>query len=325
MTELHARLSQPPFAGMAIADQLILPTPLVETPLFLTLADVYVVSCPTLVMRSLEGVVYRTLRRNNPADFGPRFGPVFEKYVGRCLDSAEVRYWDETRLKASLPGVGKCVDFLIHEPDCTVFIEAKGIEASTLGRVSHTGSLLLRAIKDSAVNAIEQVMGTQRRIDQLRIDSPLANRGMEKFAVIVTFDDLFLGSNCEFGEYLSPRLQAQLASPLPLPLEHVFFLTIDEFERLLIRVKQGSTTLGGALRHARAQDADRKTRKFSFQQHLDSLSTQKDRLPILENALDDLSQRCILRMPPGQRGGSPSESSRNGSISSDSNPSKEEE
>jgi|APLak6261669087_1056070.scaffolds.fasta_scaffold00045_12 hypothetical protein len=303
--ELHTKLSQPPYSGMSVADQQVLPTPLLDSPLLQTATGSFVVISPTLLMRSLESAVYRTLRRNDPSAFGPRFGPVFERYVGRVLDSAKVDYFDETRLQGLLPGTGKCVDFLIHEADATILIDAKGIELSALGRVSQTGELLFRTIKDSAVKAIEQGMETLRRIHALPADSAIADRDDEKFVIVVTFDDLFLGSNYEFGALfgsaLVPRLQNQFGGTLPLPMEHVFFLSIDEFERLLVRLEGGANTIGSILRHARSNDADGRTRKFHFIQHLESIAKQSKRLPILQAGLETLCDRCIGRVPPEQR------------------------
>jgi len=314
--ELHTWLTRPEQMGRSVADQLILPTPLLEAPLIQNVFGHYLVISPVLTMRALESVVYRTLRRDDPAAFGQKFGPVFERYVGRCMDSASVKYLDETRLKALMPGAGKVVDFRVAEPDCTVFIDAKGIEMSALGRVSQTGELLLRTLKESAVKAIEQGMVTINRVKVLPKDSPIADRGEEKFVVVVTFDDLFLGSNYEFealfGSAFVPRLEKQLGGPLPVPLEHVFFLSIDEFERMLVRVHDGGHTMGSLLRHARKNDADGKTRKFHFQQHLESISKQSKRIPMLQEGLENLCMRCVERVPPEKRTLPPGWSPRSG-------------
>jgi len=303
--ELTAWLNQPEHVGRPPADQLILPTPLVESPLVQNVFGHYLVLSPVLTMRALESVVYRTLRRGDPAAFGQKFGPVFERYIGRCMDSARVKYLDEAGLKGLLPGTGKVVDFRVAEADCTVFIDAKGIEMSALGRVSQTGELLLRTLKESGVKAIEQGMATINRVKALAKESPIADRGEEKFIVIVTFDDLFLGSNYEFGSLFGsgfvPRLERQLGGPLPVPLEHVFFLSIDEFERMLVKVYDGGNTIGSLLRHARTNDADGKTRKFHFQQHLESVAKQSKRIPMLQDGLEELCKRCIRRVPPEHR------------------------
>jgi hypothetical protein len=303
--ELHAWLVAEEFQGMSVADQKILPTPLLDTPLIRAASGDYVIISPTLLSRSLESAIYRMLRRSNPANFGDQFGPIFEKYVGRCLTDSGLEYIDEGELKARLQGPGKCVDFLLMEDDCHVLIDAKGIEMSARGRVSQRADLVLQAIKTSAVKAIEQGMATSRRIRDLSSTNPLAQGRDEMFLLIVTFDDLFLGNNSEFdtifGKHLLPRLERDYGLPLPIPLDHVFFLSIDELERLLVRVYAKNASVGGILRYARTQDASDRTRKFTFQQHLDSLTTQEKRLPMLERGLANICQRCIIRLPPELR------------------------
>lgn len=253
-------------------------------------------------MRSLELFVYRTLRRNNPAEFGDKFGPMFERYVGRCLTDAEMQYIDEKGLEAKLPGSGKCVDFLLMEDDCQVLIDAKGIEMSARGRVSQRAELVLQAIKSSAVKAIEQGMATSARIRNLPATDALARGREEVFLLVVTFDDLFLGSTFDFsaifGEHLLPRLERDYGVPLPIPVDHIFFVSIDELEWLLACVHGKDASVGDILRHARNEDRSHSTRKFMFQQHLDSLVTEEKRLPMLQKALDDLCHRCIRLLPP---------------------------
>lgn len=304
--ELHSWLVGTEFKGMSVADQKILPTPLVDTPLIRVAVGDYIIVSPTLLMRSLELFVYRTLRRNNPAEFGKKFGPMFETYVGRCLTDAGLRYIDEKGLEAKLPGSGKCVDFFLIEDDCQVLIDAKGIEMSARGRVSQRAELVLEAIKSSAVKAIEQGMATSARIRNLPATDALARGREEIFLLVVTFDDLFLGSNFDFGaifgEHLLPRLERDYGVPLPIPIDHIFFLSIDELDEWLLACVHGKdASVGDTLRHARNEDRSHRTRKFMFQQHLDSLATQEKRLPMLQKALDDLCQRCIRLLPPDLR------------------------
>jgi hypothetical protein len=303
--ELHSWLVGTEFKDMSVADQKILRTPLLDTPLIRVGVGNYIIVSPTLLMRSLELFVYRTLRRNNPAEFGNKFGPMFERYVGRCLTDAGLEYIDEKGLGAKLPGLGKCVDFLLIEDDRQVLINAKGIEMSARGRVSQRAELVLQTIKSSAVKAIEQGMATSARIRNLPATDALAHGREEVFLLVITFDDLFLGSNFDFGsifgEQLLPRLERDYGVPLPIPVDHMFFLSIDELERLLGRVHGKDASVGDILRHARNEARSHRTRKFTFQQYLDSLTTQEKRLPMLQKALDDLCQRCIRLLPPDLR------------------------
>jgi hypothetical protein len=300
IAEFYTWLNTLEFRDSPIGDQRILPSPLLDAPLICTQSGAFMIIFPTLVMRALERVVYRTLRNVDSAQFGARFGPLFETYVGRCLSDAGITYRGESWLQAQLPGVGKCVDFLITDDEGVVLIDAKGVEMSPRGRVSQRADLVISAIKESAIKAIEQGMVTSRRISESSAAQSPYPRAGETFLLVVTFDNLFLGSSADFGTifgaHVLPRLERNCGVPLPIPLQNLFFVTVDEFECLLALIHQKATTLVGMLRHARTQDADVHTRKFHFKQHLESFITPNTRLPMLNAALDALSKQCMDRL-----------------------------
>jgi hypothetical protein len=53
-----------------------------------------------------------------------------------------------------------------------------------------------------------------------------------------------------------------------VPIENMYFLTIEDFEGLVAQVRVGSTGLVQALDKAKALDADPGTSSFMFEQHL---------------------------------------------------------
>jgi hypothetical protein len=61
IAEFHVWLSNATQKNIPIADQRILPTPLLEFPLIRNDPDTYTVLFPTLAMRSMETIIYRTL------------------------------------------------------------------------------------------------------------------------------------------------------------------------------------------------------------------------------------------------------------------------
>jgi hypothetical protein len=295
IASLHNILTLGSERKQSIMDQIISPTPLVNFPL-LKVGQDFIAYYPTLLFRSLEDFIYRTLKTDKPAEFPAKFGPIFEQYVGGCFSDANVPFIDESSLAKSLCGSGKCVDFLIVEDDCNILVDAKGVEVSHLGRVSHEPEIVFRSLKASVRKAIEQGMDTARRI-ATTISTGVKSFGKSKnFLLVVTYDSLNLGSNTEFvnmfGQKVVDGLQSKFGNPLPIPIENVFFLEIDDLERLLARVCEKQTTIVAALLHAQKNDSDPATQKFSFIQHLESLSPQLRRLPRLQSAFETLFNNC---------------------------------
>lgn len=298
VAELHDWLTGGEFQRLALADQLILPTPLLEYPLMRAAPRAHRVIFPPLVLRSLETFIYRILRSSDPEQFGGPFGRIFENYVRRCIEDSGTSFEDEASLRARLGSRGKCVDFLIEEANATIFIDAKGVEMSPRGRVSQDAGLVLGAIKGSAIKAVEQGIATAVRMDAANRKSS-GQPGTERFLLVITFDDLYLGSSGEFelifGSQVVPSLNRRFGTRLPILLHHVFFITISEFESLLAIVRQERCSVAEILRYARDQDVAAQSRKFHFQQHLHAFCSQHESLPMLESALNRIVGRCVTR------------------------------
>jgi hypothetical protein len=299
LPELHDWLGGEEFKSQSIPDQRILPSPLLDAPLLTIAPEQFCFYYQPLLIRCLEQGVYRNLRRADSWAFGNDFGPLFEKYARKCLDSAEVKYLDEKALQKRLTGTGECVDFLVVEENCNVLIDAKAVEMSALGRLSHDSEQLSKAVS-ATVKAMGQAMATLLRIRGLSPDLPPAFGHDESFIVIVTYDDLYLGSPHYFGEVfadtIQQRLEKKYGNPLPIPFTNMFLLTIGDFEVLLELVREGKTNFVAALRHARAQDSVMETRKFQFGQHFASLAVPTERLPLVKEGIErgyELTQRRI--------------------------------
>ena len=122
----------------------------------------------------------------------------------------------------------------------------------------------------------------------------------ESYLVVVTYDALHLGSNTEFeamfGSSFVTKLKNDFGDPLPVPLQNIFFMAIEEFECLLAMLREKRTTWRQVMMHAQQNDSKRETHKFSFIQHLDSMGISAARLPRLQKALDGLYERCTQRV-----------------------------
>lgn len=283
----------------SVSDQIILPTSLRNYPL-LRYGEDFIAYSPTLLFRSLEDFIYRRLKRENKNEFSSRFGPIFERYVAGYMSEAGIAYIQESTLNKMLPGTGKCVDFLTVENDCNILIDAKGVEISNLGLLSHRAEIVFRSVKESAGKAIKQGMDTARRIAAAQPSSSVNFGKGQNYLFVVTFDSLHLGSNTEFepmfGAKVVDGFRKEFGQPLPIPFTNIFFLAVDEFECLLAAIQEGATTFVAAVNRAQQNDSDHRTRKFSFIQHLEELSPQVKRLPSLQKALDDLCDRAASRL-----------------------------
>jgi hypothetical protein len=299
LPELHVWLGADDFKDLPIADQRILPSPLLDAPLIVIEADHFFYYHPPLLVRSLEQSVYRNLRRSDPSRFGNDFGPLFERYVRRCLDCAQMSYLDEAALQTALTGAGECVDFLIAEDSHNVLIDAKAVEMSPLGRVSNDTDQLAKAVS-AAKKAMGQGMATTLRMRGLPPGSTPAFGQGANFLIVVTYDDLFLGSPYYFSEIFADTIQQQLedryGNPLPIPFINIFLITIGDLEVLLQLFREGKTTLVTALRYARQQDLRMDTRKFQFSQHLKSLAAPSEHFPLVQEAITPLAEEMERRV-----------------------------
>lgn len=271
-----------------IEHQVLLRSPLIEFPLLTRDKERdYIILYPTLFIRALETAVYRTLRRLDANAFGYRFGPVFETHLARCLDSGGVSYLNEQALRSRLQGEGKCVDFLIEEEDCVVLLDAKGVEMSVAGQLTHRADHLFDRIKESAIKGLEQGLATHQRLGITK----------ECFVLVVTYEQLFVGTNALFSAMFKsrivPRMEEKFGKTLPVPLANIFLLTVDEFERTVAHVAQKNDSFGGILRFVREEDRAHHTTRMTFQQHLNERGEPVDHLPLISRALDELTTRCM--------------------------------
>ncbi len=75
-----------------------------------------------------------------------------------------------------------------------------------------------------------------------------------------------------------------------IPLENIYFLTVDDFDFLAQAVREGATTFVGALSSAREVDREPQTRQFNFTLHLAHMGF-RNKADWLKEAGDQLIER----------------------------------
>lgn len=246
-------------------------TPLRETPLLKQNSKYYPFS-PELLARCLETFIYDALRSEGPNDFMNKFGPIFEKYVGNSISNTKIKYFTEEELSGILPGTGKLVDYLLLDEGDKIFVDAKGVEMSYLGMVGHQLEVIKDKTKTSIIKGIQQGFDTARRLEGINKIGEVEIRKGKNYLIVVTFKDMFVGNGLDFYEYIAKdtlnELISQYGGIAPIPFEHMYFMSIDDFDLLTGGIASREIELTKILEHAVKSDALWETKKFTFEQHI---------------------------------------------------------
>lgn len=200
-----------------------------------------------------------------------KFGPIFENYVDKNLEYAGINFKSENELKNILGSDSKVVDFLSRENEKSILIDAKGVKMNYLGKVSHRPNIIKRKVKTSAVKGIKQAYET---VATLRNENSnlVTNSNNNNYLLIITFKELYLGNGKVFEEAIGKefinKLTATYGNEYLIPMENIYFLSIDSFEFWIEMIKQGKITMGKGLEKAIEDDQEPKTMKFDFMQHI---------------------------------------------------------
>jgi hypothetical protein len=92
------------------------------------------------------------------------------------------------------------------------------------------------------------------------------------FLLIVTFKDLYLGTGADFFSYVvQERVTSALGAPASesiIPLEHMYFISVAEFDYLVEALKANSLKLDAILREVSIADQVPETKCLQISQHL---------------------------------------------------------
>lgn len=246
-------------------------TPFIGFPL-IRVAGAYWCVYPEILHRSIGHFVFDALKKADLVRFNLHFGRRFEKYVGEYISATGLPFATEEELDQKLPGQGNLVDFLVVDGNANIFIDAKGVEMAPRGRIAHLRDVVRGATENSLLKAVEQGQAVNARLLLLERDDPVVQWRAESFLIAVTYKELYIGNGLMLSSAVGEEALNRILSAYPqaqrIPLERIYFLTIDELERLMQMVKEGRISLHAALKRAETTDADPQKRKFMFSMHL---------------------------------------------------------
>ena len=251
---------------------------------------------PAVLARGLEDAVHLRL-----SEFGQQytkpFSKIFEDYVIELGGEAVPTAITEQVYMSALDPAQPKVEVLLQEAGCNVLVEAKmSLFKDSVLVTDNEESIYFKT--DRVREAIEQGWKVSRALE--RPGNPFHRPGVvENFLIVVTSRQLFLGT----GRLLADLYPAgKLAYPdrdaeRLLPLDHIFIVSIDEFERACACVRDGKVTFQELLRKAVTNNGDPQTGKFFMSQHLDDYPGKLPRPALIDDVFQASRARLALLLP----------------------------
>jgi hypothetical protein len=202
------------------------------------------------------------------------FGPLFEEYVRKAIVHMSLPFRHEKEVAALVRSKDKpsLIDFVVYDQGSRIFIDAKAVEMHYRSKVTHSMDELAKGLDSSLLKAIKQAHSTMRVLTDLGVDGD-NTAGCNDFLLVVTESELYISNGVilasAVGQQTLDELMPKDGTGPTIPLDKMYFLTIQEFERLAEAINSGKCGFGEALLRAREANLHPKTRKMVFDQHLD--------------------------------------------------------
>lgn len=241
---------------------------LVVKPVFL-LGDGISTPQAHLLSIGLSEFVMRTLKAGNPGLFKDTFTKLYEAYMAKLLSHYNLTLQRESAIEAWYKKAGlsgKVADFLVKDGTSTILIDAKGVEPKTSMLTSGTASYIKDKLKDSLIKGVIQIAECAGILTSLGQISPdLEGR----YGLVVTHQEHYIsdaeklftlceGSSVELRAFVEGKLLSK----------NILFCTISDLEKMLNICDATKTSLSDLLKFSAERQADIKTRRFIFEQHV---------------------------------------------------------
>lgn len=246
---------------------------------------------PAVFYRGMEGIVHSILSEEGH-DYIRIFSKMFERHVIAEAQKVAVPFLDENALRIYLPDESKVPDGLLSFPGCNIFIESKsGIFDESVMTVGHSEMFAgkTKALK-SAVTQAWSASVYLRHENRAPANVLSATRD---YLLIVTNKELSASRGSALASMYPP---GTLEYPSPeaarfLPLDHIYVLSIEDFERLIAGTSDTKFDLPVFLDECVQADQIDETSVHFFEQHLDRKKVPRQYSELVNRALDDALSR----------------------------------
>ncbi len=252
-----------------------------------------VIECwhPFVFYRGVESFVHSVLSEEGQ-DYMDRFGKLFEQHVVLEAQQLEAPFIDEKTLRSYVPTETRVPDGLLSFPNCNIFIESKaGLFDESVMTVGHNE---IFAHKTKALRtAISQAWATSASLRSEKRAPPNVLNAKKDYLLIVTNRELSAsGGTALAAMYPSGTLEPpNPESSRFLPLDRIYVLSIEDFERLMSGASTMNVSLPSFLEECVEADQKAETSVHFFEQHLDRKGVPRQFSGLVVGALHDVKAR----------------------------------
>lgn len=229
----------------------------------------------TVFNYSLNYYIYDYLKSFDE-NFTTEFGGRFEKYIEYGIKELNCSFLTESELKKQLPKNSNLVDFIIEG---NIFIECKAIELQAYASVNPTDELIYNSLKDSLIKAY---------FKQLLSVAKLINGDNENWGIILTYKKLYWSQFSDLYDITKNKFNTSSIDNKHIPPENVFIIDIHTWDRIVNIINDEGTSLIEILKIAKKNNSEGKTRKQSFDMHLDIFENNPLKLSYLKEEIESL-------------------------------------
>ncbi|KQT10326.1 GapS1 family protein [Ramlibacter sp. Leaf400] len=257
-----------------------------------------VITCwhPMVLARGLEDAVHLRLSDRGEQYTRP-FSRLFEAYATELAVEAAPQVVTEVEYEGAMGSEAPKVEAVIQEDGCNVLVEAKMALFADPVLVTDDADTMYRKTK-RVYEAVHQGWKVTRALGQST--NPFHRAGVVNYLLVVTSRQLHLGHGGNLTNlYPTDKLDyPDENAAARLPLNNVFILSIEEFERTMGAVQAGDVKLPDLLRKAARDNGDPVEGRMYFSHYLeqhvkryqtpvliaDAVERSKERLAAMKDA-----------------------------------------
>ena len=244
---------------------------LFEYPLIL-LEDKVVNTHVITILKAISEIFIRRVARREQT-LNSSFTKCFERYVSRLHEELSFQVLNEREIldvyvNNKIPNGNKVSDFLIKDGDCSVFVDAKGVEPRNNVLYGIKKYHITKKIEKHHVYAVKQIIETIDALQNCHFSElkPIESR----FGIVVTALDFYLGTGESFFTKIEEKTRHDLEERAKgkIFIENLHFLSLGQYEQLLTFVKNTGTTIHEYLSYVSRQEKDDATRCMIYEQYI---------------------------------------------------------